>query len=383
MSNQWTLWADRAIGGAPLGPVQAVSAKFTQLMNGFGTGSVTIDVEQVSLTADDMLAFWSWRLWFYYGTTLVWCGCPTGLVDNGTATVDITLTELPGYLSRRVYDRVGDYVQVEQMAIAANIAGPVTDIGVTVLTDPGTGVLRDRHYDYLEGESRAALLQNLSTVQNGPEFRAEYTQDAVTGAPACVLHIAYPRIGSAASGLGVMVPGNAVDVDATWDADEYRTRTYAVGELPEGAAAGAKKPVVIVDRPIGGVPRLDSVDDWPSVVVVSTLTERANTNATIYATPAVAVKGSVPVDDPPLPSYGVGDDVTINVVDPLMPAGWSTTGRLIARDVDCDAGTVAWTMTATQPPARPRKSLSRRLSTLDATAMELFRTRLDTTGAAP
>ena len=120
----------------------------------------------------------------------------------GTA---LTLTELPGYLTKRLLDVPAGltYSQVEQTTIARTIAAPVSDVGVQLVTVPGAGFLRDRTYAYLEGPYRSDLLVNLSQVISGPEFRAEYAQPA--GSPVCTLRIAYPRVGSGASGLYVCV----------------------------------------------------------------------------------------------------------------------------------------------------------------------------------
>jgi len=318
-ADPWTFWADRTTQKfTPLGPVSVTAAKFGHVLNGFGTGSFTVSVEQKSLSREDLLALWSWRLWVYHYGTPVWCGCPTGISDNGSATVEMTMLELPGYLQRRVLTNKLTYTQVEQTVIAAALAQPVVAVGVTVVTSPGSGVLRDREYNAFEGESRAALLSGLCEVENGAEFRAEYTQDAAAGLPLCMLRIAYPRIGSA-TGLALTMPGKAVSAAIAWDADEYRTRTYAIGDKPEGAPEAAQKPMRIADRvPGSNVPLLEAVDDWPGVVLTTTLTERANTYANIYGTPALDVKGTVSVTDPPLWTYDVGDDVTVTIIDPLM-----------------------------------------------------------------
>lgn len=370
--GQWSFWCDRTVGAIPLGPVAPTAFSYSTTLSGFGNGTVTLPVDTVPLSRDDLLNLWSWRLWAFYDGAPMWCGCPTGVTDEGRATVEVTLTELAGYLTRRQFDTTRNYVQQEQTYIASQIAGPVTAVGVVIVTEPGSGFKRDRSYEYLEGESRAELLTNLSQVISGPEFRSEYGIDPTTGAMTATLRIAYPRVGSSASNLGIVVPGGALEYSGAWDADLFRTHTFAVGDLPENAAENAVQPVVVVDRPIAGLPRLDSVDEWPGTILVSTLTERANTAATIYARPTYDVSASTFESSPPLGSYGLGDDVTVNIITPLLPDGLVTTGRLVGLSADAVTGKVDWTVSATVPPARPRATLSGRLARLDSARYAMF-----------
>jgi hypothetical protein len=168
------------------------------------------------------------------------------------------------------------------------------------------------------------------------------------------------------------VPGGALGYRATWDSDQLRTMTFAVGDLPEDATAETPRPVAIVDRPQPDLPRLDAVDDWPGTILESTLAERARTYATTYAAPTLALSASPPESLPPITEYGVGDDVTIRAVTPLMPGGLDVTGRLIEIDVNAQTGIATWTVAAPSPPPVPRESLARRLDRLDTTLQGVF-----------
>jgi hypothetical protein len=360
----WSFWLDGTTTRGAVGNIRALSAKFTQKLSGFGTATVRMGTSQATYDTAQLLQLWRFRLWIYYRNTPVWCGCVTGIDDAGESAVDLTLTELPGYLTRRVFDTNSTYTQIEQVTIAADLAAPVADVGVALRLNAGSGFLRDRTYQYLEGESRGALLQSLSGVIGGPEFRSEYSFDPATLAPQCTLHIAYPQVGSASADLGLQVPGQAVAYGITWDSDQYRTRTFAVGDLPAGATTD-QKPVKVVDNPQVGIPRLDAVDEWQGVVLLTTLQEKANSNAQIYGTPVIAIKGTVSIDFPLVSEYNVGDQVTVIVTDPLLPDGFWQTTRLTERSVSCDDGTVEWTLVTTQPPAQPRLTLTKKLAQLD------------------
>lgn len=388
---EWTFWADTIIGSEPLGPVHPTSFSYTRELSGFGAGEMTIPVESSSLTHERMLALWSYRIWCYYGGTLVWCGVPTGIVDAGRMTVSLTLTEITGYLTKRVWDiepyqdsqgkwRNWRAENVEQTEIAAFIASPLSEVGVNIVTSPGPGKLRTREYEYLESEHRGQLLINLVEVLDSPQFRSEYA--APNGRPRATLKIAYPRVGVLGADLGVTVPEHALGYGATWDADKMRTRTFAAGEAEEatadeggGEGEAERRPVVVKDRPQAGLPRLDAVDDWPSVILIETLTERAETASVQYARPVLALAESAPVNDPPVSSYGPGDDVTVRVVTPLLDGGLEYTGQLQTMAVNAGAATVEWTVVIELPPPKPRPSLTERLGSIDLMIAASFRRR--------
>jgi hypothetical protein len=379
---EWSFHAETIIGREPLGPLPVNGCSFTRRLSGFGNGQVTVPKEPGTLGmlgysggVNRLIREWSWRLWIMYGGLPVWCGAPTGTADDDGNLVTLTLTELHNYLGWRAFDVAGGqrYTQVEQTAIARDLAAPLADVGVAIVTDPGPGFLRDRLYEYLEGDYRAGLLKNLAEVISGPQFRTEYAMSG--GVPACTLRIAYPRVGGQTQ-LGVTVPGTATTYRTAWDADELRTRTFAVGELPENAEEGAARPVAVIDRPQADVPRLDRVDDWPSTFLLSTLQERAATAATQYAEPALEVQVTSLVGEPPVTAYNVGDDVTMSLVTPLMPGGLDVAGRLTECTVSAAEGTATWTVALSMPPPRPRERLTARMDRVDTTIAAIFRRRL-------
>lgn len=383
LPGRWRFWADYMPpagqwGGQPLGPITPTGFSCSWTLNGFGGGEMTLPVENNSVSRYDFLRLWSWRVWAIYDGTPAWCGVPTGIADDGSGTVSLTLTELTGYLQRRQWRRFRRYTQTEQTQIAADIAGPVVDAGVTLDVDAGPGFLRDRSYEPFEGENRAELLTNLTDVLSGPEFRSEYwwvpyAWMSGPDRPGCRLKIGYPRVGRAGSGLGVAIPGSGAEFSLQWDSDMLRTHTHAIGDTEEDAEEGTPRPVESVDLPQPGIPELEAVDDWPSVILAETLQERATSYATLYAQPTLAVSVTVSQSSPPLGTYGVGDDVTVSVTDPLMPDGFDATGRLVEINANAADGTVTWTVVTALPPPKPRPSLTQRLANLDRKTANMFR----------
>jgi hypothetical protein len=374
LPDRWTFWADTMVGAVALGNVDVSSFYCVKRLSAFGHGNVTVNLP-CGIPSTILRRLWSWRLWAFYGGEPYWCGVPTGLADqDGSAHVQLTLIELPGYLTKRVWDVHPDrrYVNAEQTAIARDIAEPVEDVGVILSIDPGGGYRRDRTYEFLESDSRGALLINLAGVLGGPEFRTEYRMNPYSGRPECVLRIAYPRVGNDGPGLGLTVPGAALSYRAQWDADELRTTTFAVGDLPHDAAEGAPRPVAIRTRVQADLPRLDAVDDWPGTVLQSTLTERANTMAERQASPALAMTASPPEELPDIAGYGAGDTVTVRAVTPLIPEGMEIAGRLGQVEVNAAAGVATWTIIGTTPAQVVRESVSDKLERIDSTLAQVF-----------
>ena len=372
LPGRWTFWADMMVGRDPLGYVDVASFYAVSRLSDWGYGNATVALP-CGIDPDRLLRLWSWRLWALYDGTPWWCGVPSGLADeNGRTTAQFTLTELPGYLTKRVFDeRPGTWTQVEQCEIARRLAAPLADVGVPIITQPDTPVLRDRTYEYLESDHRAALLSNLAGVMGGPEFRSEYGW-AEDGLPECRWRVGYPSIGSDAPGIGVTIPGAALAYRALWDSDRLRTMTFAVGDLPENAPADTPRPVRTVDRPQPDLPRLDAVDDWPGTVLVSTLAERANTAATQQAAPALQLTATPPSHLPYVTSYRVGDTVTLRLETPLLPGGLDVSGRLAQIEVNAAEGTAVWTVITSSPPPVPRATLAGQMSRLSTSVAAMF-----------
>jgi hypothetical protein len=378
LPGEWTFFAEQMV--APyrsLGNVDVSSFYAVRRLNAYGHGNVTVNLP-CGLDSDTMLNLWGWRLWAMYEGEPWWCGVPTGLADeNGSEHVQFSLIELPGYLTRRQleYPEGREYRNAEQTFIARELAAPLAEVGVPVITEPGPGKLRDRKYEYLEGGSRGQLLINLSGVIEGPEFRSEY-QIQQNGRPQCVLRIAFPRVGSDAPGLGLTVPGSVLNYRYQMDSDQLRTHTYAVGDLPENAPEGAKRPVVLMywpDHAQRGLPRLDAVDDWPGTILESTLRERANTAAIVNSVGAQQVNGSPPESFPSLLTYGPGDTVTVNAVTPLVPEGIVFAARLTQVEVNAATGVATWHGQFLQPAQQTRETVAGAFVRIDKMTSALFR----------
>ncbi len=375
LHGEWTFWAESMLPPfRSLGMVDVSSFYCVKRVSAFGHGNMTVNLP-CGLDSEVLINLWSWRVWAFYAGEPYWCGVPTGLQDqDGSAHVQFTLLELPGYLTRRQQDQNPflEFKNTEQTSIARQLAEPVQDVGVIVSTEAGPGKLRDRKYEFLEGGSRGQLLINLAGVLDGPEFRTEYRMGA-NGRPQCVLRIAYPRVGTDTAGLGVAVPGGILNYRFQMDSDQLRTHTFAVGDLASDAPEGATRPVAILyyaNHP--SLPRLDSVDDWPGTILESTLYERANTAAVINSIPAQEVTGSPPESYPPITTYGAGDTVTVRAVTPLIPEGIEFAARLMQVEVNAATGVATWSAALTSPPQATRTTINGAVTRLATQASQVF-----------
>jgi hypothetical protein len=374
LPGEWSFWAESMLPPhRQLGMVDVSSFYCVKRVSAFGHGNMTVNLP-CGLDADTLINLWSWRIWAYYAGEPYWCGVPTGLQDqDGSAHVQFTLIELPGYLNRRQQDEhpFMEFRNAEQTFIARRLAEPVQEVGVALSVEAGPGKLRDRKYEFLEGGSRGQLLINLAGVLDGPEFRTEYRVQP-SGRPQCVLRIAYPRVGSDTAGLGVAVPGAILNYRFLMDSDQLRTHTFAVGDLPSDADPDAQRPVsiAILHRP--DLPRLDAVDDWPGTILDSTLWERASTAAVINSIPAQEVTGSPPESHPSILTYGPGDTVTVRAVTPLIPEGIEFQARLLQVEVNAATGVANWSAALTSPPQATRTSINGAITSLSRQASQVF-----------
>jgi hypothetical protein len=375
LPGEWTFWAESMLSPyRSLGMVDVSSFYCVKRVSAFGHGNMAVNLP-CGLASETLINLWSWRIWAFYAGEPYWCGVPTGLQDqNGSAHVQFTLIELPGYLTRRQQDEhpFMEFRNAEQTFIARRLAEPVQEVGVAISTEAGGGKLRDRKYEFLEGGSRGQLLINLAGVLDGPEWRTEYEMRP-NGRPQCTLRIAYPRVGSDTAGLGVAVPGAILNYRFLMDSDKLRTHTFAVGDLPSDAPEDAVRPVAITylaNHPY--LPRLDAVDDWPGTILESTLWERSNTATIINSIPAQEVTGGPPESHPSILTYGPGDTITVRAVTPLIPEGVEFQARLLQVEVNAATGVANWSAALTSPPQATRTSVGGAITAMDRQASQLF-----------
>jgi hypothetical protein len=385
----WTFWADHLRPDLPpIGVVQVSGFGCSRKLSGFGSGTATLALP-CGIPPDRLLRLWSWRLWAFYDSYPWWCGIPTGIRDEGYARVTLTLTEVTGYLAKRVFtynDHFGTpngteipggtenvvYRQVEQTLIASDLALALTDIGVPV--DPATTQPLPRDRTYAKGSAtRAKLLTDLSGVIDGPQFRSDYRMTP-QGRPECRLRIGFPTVGTPESiELAATVPGQALSYTTAWSADSLRTRTWAIGDQPEGSESQVKPVIGPWPEPQWDLPDLDEADDWPGVSTSQGLMEKLRSEAARNRQPSMELSVAEPLNAPPLHSYNVGDVVQVRLTTSLLPGGLHIPATLDQIDVSGGEARATWTVTLPYPPPTPRQPLATRIDNIEARLRRVFR----------
>jgi hypothetical protein len=201
----WTFWADATTGAhKPFGQLAVNGFTCNWVLSGFGSAEAIIPVSQsTALTRTDLLGLYKWRLWALYRGVPVWGGLATGLMDEGGDAVTVALTELPGYLMRKVWAQQVVYGAVDQTAIAADIAGRLDNVGVPRLitaSEPAEPAADHRVHGWADAGDLLLGLAGSPTAS----VRSEYSltgADASLHAASTVTRWASPaRAGAAGAG---------------------------------------------------------------------------------------------------------------------------------------------------------------------------------------
>lgn len=240
---------------------------------------------------------------------------------SGLQIADGNCTGLLSYFNRRRIRDTVTYLQTDQFSIAEDLinkaqALPNGDIGVETL-GLRSGVLRDRTYLSSEIKNlREALLQ-LGAVDNGFDLAITVSR-GTDGAPRKVLSLGYPFLGrtQAATGVVLEYPGNVVDYQWQRLGSSLATTVWAIGGSPtdsEQDALRARADNTALTN--AGWPVLESDVSFTDVIEQPTLNAHALGEAIVDSGIVVVPTVTVYADDPPLPSYTVGDQVRVRITN--------------------------------------------------------------------
>jgi hypothetical protein len=224
---------------------------------------------------------------------------------------------------RRIRDTV-TYLQTDQLAIAEDLIRraqqvPSGDIGIDLLGYT-SGVLRDRTYLSSEIKNvREALLQ-LAAVESGFDVIVDVIAGP-SGRPTKRLRLGYPYLGRSqpATGLVFEYPGNVISYDWQRVGSQLATTVWAIGGSPTDDPADALRSRA--DNPVllaAGWPVLEADVSLTDITQQATLNAHALGEAAVRAGIVVVPTITVLADDPPLLSYGVGDQVRVRITDDVF-----------------------------------------------------------------
>jgi hypothetical protein len=279
-----------------------------------------------------------------------------------TGGLEIETAGFLSYFARQRITALAEFSSVDQFTIVRDlltaVAGkPGGDIGLD-LGSGTSGVNRDRTYPAEDNKQVLEAIQQLSQVINGFDLaiNVAYDEDNLPGKN---LVLGYPRLGrrQELTELLLEYPGNVSEY--TWPEEGDRMVTTALvrgeGETDTTPTASLTNATLIA----GGYPSLEDEWSFSGVTVQATVDDYAEALLAAHAAPVVLPSFTIPagIDDPPLASYGPGDDVHVRITDSTWwpetssgTPGYDGYMRLVRRSVAPDPGGAGQQVELTMSP---------------------------------
>jgi hypothetical protein len=295
------------------------------------------DDELIARTVPGRTAFWTYR-----ENAIVWGGIVLSReYQSGSKSLVLTGQTFECYPVRR-YPRyvIGLKTQVLNLGQVAavnylwNQLQSITNgsIGVAPI-DPAVLPANDAAVQltingYDLATSYDDLIQTIVTLKSGPDYTIDWFEDG-SGNPQKQLVCATP-IGNpiGLTDLTVDYPGPVVAYVYTENASVGNNQWWAVGDGDGAAAAvgSAGDPNALTS----GYPLWEGVSTYSGVTVQSTIDAHAQSDLSALSLPLVTHQVNLEgTAFPVFGSYGMGDYVAVNVVDPRFPKGFTFYVRAI------------------------------------------------------
>lgn len=282
-------------------------------------------------------------------------------VPRGSDDVKIKAEGWLGYWDHRDIWRTRSYTQVEQFDIFAQLvadaqdtAGSTTpfsdsegqvDLGIDVVWDAPSGVLRDRIDQYADHQSKnlGDALRELAAVDHGFDFSMEYTLGTETIGKAIRLH--FPLRGRDLRGdlshrfefefdTSPASKTNVIDRGVIHDASGQAWRIRGWGE---GIDADRLRSQFVYGAAGAGYLPLDGHPTWGTVSEQSTLDGHTAAHVVRNARPVRIPSITVDPDrDPTWGTYGLGDIVPVDIIDRSPLSSYTGPGRIVGWSIDAD-----------------------------------------------
>ncbi|MFE7315669.1 hypothetical protein ACFU7T_21695 [Streptomyces sp. NPDC057555] len=274
---------------------------------------------------------------------IIWQRTPTAASRNEPMTLALQAATFDSYLARRELDSpLPAFAQADQLTIAQALLdraqeGPGADIGLAAVGDATSGVLRHRTYEWHDLPRYLDLLDQLSRVENGFEWRARGRRDE-SGRRVRELFLGYPRIRSAYTEIVLDHPGPVLQYKLPEDATGKATHWTSRGATPTPKGDETTYPLISQPPPLltaieDGWPRLDGSSDHPTVEHTATLDEHARHDlADAWNTDPIP-EVTVQLDTTPITPAMLGATVRLRIHDAWHPDGASLHYRLVGMAV--------------------------------------------------
>lgn len=283
-------------------------------------------------------------------------------VAEGSDEVDITCEGWLGYWDHRDIWRTRTFTQVEQFTIFATLVADAqddtnttvlgdpgegqVDLGITVVWDAASGVLRDRVDQYADHQSKnlGDALRELAGVEDGFDYSMDYTLGTESVGKAIRLH--YPARGRDLSedmshrfefefDTSPTSKTNVIDRAVVADASGQAWRIRGWGEGTDESRPRSQR--VDAARGAGYLPT-DLAPAWSTVSEQSTLDAHTDAELARTARPLRIPRVTVHPDlDPRWGSYGIGDVVPVDIRDVSPLSSYEGTAKVLGWSIDLDA----------------------------------------------
>ncbi len=335
MTVQYTYLTTNVRTGQVLGELPANGVALDRSLNAAGNMSAGVRLDDKRLDNNEMLVRTtpgSTAFWAYRENTIVWGGIILSReYQSAQKTISLTGQTFEFYPSRRYpYSILGQY-----LAIAANLgqcymiaylwqqlqslAGG--DIGVlwpTTIPNPDTSIgLLIQGYDL--SKSYGDLIKSVTDIDGGPDWYVGYAEDG-NGLPLKQLVVGAP-IGNPLGDLIVDYPGSVADYAYTENISAGANQWYAVGTSDNtsqivGIATDSNSLA-------SDVPLYESVNNYSNISDQTTINNLASADLSSLPTPLVTHVVNLVAENnfPQFGSYGLGDYMQVNVIDPRFPVG--------------------------------------------------------------
>jgi len=318
MASYRFLFASLKAPSSILGELPITSASWTHALNSAGSASLSLPLklsasEQVGITSET-LAPGRTAIYVERDGVILWGGILwTAGYDITGNSVSLGCAGWHSYFARRLLRINQTYSAVDQLTIARSLIDYAQGEGggsLGILTTEATtsGVTRDRSYFHYERPTIAGLIDNLSAVDDGFDFRYDTYYNA--GTIETAFRTTFPTRGRETN----FVFEAGVNADAasySCDASRMATMVDALG-----AGEGENILISVSTDPglLSAYPLLEDALSFSNVTNVSTLKEHGDYRLARGSAPVCIPSLSVdPNGIPGVGSWLVGDLVTVRL----------------------------------------------------------------------
>ncbi|WP_411141396.1 hypothetical protein [Streptomyces sp. x-80] len=309
-----------------------------------GSLQATIPLPNTALAARVRAALVPGRtaVWVERGREIWWGGvlwtASIQSSDRGYLSAQIQAGTWDTYLDHRLLYDTQEARKVDQFDIVRTLLDyvqgtPGGDIGITYGTEL-SGMPRDRVYSRYDLPTVRDLIDQLSRVQGGFEWRIASFREAQTGRRVKRLQLGAPTIRTGTSDIVLDRPGPVMSytwpVDASGQANAWQSRGASDNDNQASESVPLLSDLLVDDAALAaGWPRLDGTSDYSTVIEKPTLDAHARADWNIARSPRTIPEITVHMGHAPLSPAMLGTTIRLRIRDLWWPNGLDERYRVV------------------------------------------------------